>query len=330
MWSEKAKSDAVANDGGAQQVDVTPQEVRDKCKAAWETPTRRLIDAAADRGARVCQSQSLSLWSLRPNDVDDYCKRRWRWSASDSLPVHFSEGYALKTQTAPPACPARPARPGAKEGGCCASCGGDGGSGAKDDEGDSVVKEDEKSERGSPLGDARGKALDVGGDSLKSGGSGASRARESLQLAGQSAPRVAFIDEVDALGRRRSDDDSSSSERDQALSELLACLDGFKGSPLGRSVDRRREARPRAQESLRLEASASTAARPLAAPRATSSWRRALGLPLQSGAREARRREERERVDGRRRFALHASSLGGRALLPPLDAAGEPVVVDDA
>ena len=45
-------------------------------------------------------------------------------------------------------------------------------------------------------------------------GVGASRIRELFDMASQNVPCIIFIDEIDALGRKRGNDDSSNSEKD--------------------------------------------------------------------------------------------------------------------
>lgn len=58
-------------------------------------------------------------------------------------------------------------------------------------------------------------------------GVGASRVRDLFNKARQAAPCVIFIDELDAVGRKRSVRVSGNDERDQTLNQLLVELDGF-------------------------------------------------------------------------------------------------------
>ncbi len=66
MWNEQIKNNIIANKGSIQQLTMLPEHIRNKYKIVWEMPMKHLIDMAADRGAFICQSQSLNLWMEDP------------------------------------------------------------------------------------------------------------------------------------------------------------------------------------------------------------------------------------------------------------------------
>jgi ribonucleotide reductase alpha subunit len=66
MWNEQVKNNIIQNKGSIQQLNMLPDHIREKYKIVWEIPMKHLIDMSADRGAYICQSQSLNLWMEDP------------------------------------------------------------------------------------------------------------------------------------------------------------------------------------------------------------------------------------------------------------------------
>ena len=67
LWNDEVKDNIVINKGSIQHIDCIPQHIKEKYKIVWEIPMRHMIDMAADRGAFICQSQSLNLWIEDPD-----------------------------------------------------------------------------------------------------------------------------------------------------------------------------------------------------------------------------------------------------------------------
>lgn len=66
LWNPTLKNQLIAANGSIQQIAGIPQELKDLYKTAWEIKQKNLIDMAADRGAFICQSQSLNLFLAEP------------------------------------------------------------------------------------------------------------------------------------------------------------------------------------------------------------------------------------------------------------------------
>jgi ribonucleoside-diphosphate reductase alpha subunit len=70
VWSTELKDKIVAKGGSIQGLETIPLETQALYKTVWELKQKTLIDLAADRGAYICQSQSLNLFVADP----DYSK----------------------------------------------------------------------------------------------------------------------------------------------------------------------------------------------------------------------------------------------------------------
>ena len=61
-------------------------------------------------------------------------------------------------------------------------------------------------------------------------GMGASKVRDLFKQAEEKAPCIVFIDEIDAIGKKRDGQYGGNDERDQTLNQLLTEMDGFEGN----------------------------------------------------------------------------------------------------
>ncbi|MFN6946332.1 MAG: ribonucleoside-diphosphate reductase subunit alpha, partial [Cytophagaceae bacterium] len=67
LWNDKMKNKLIEANGSIQNIPEIPQHIKDLYKTVWEIKQKTLIDMAADRGAYICQSQSLNIHIQDPN-----------------------------------------------------------------------------------------------------------------------------------------------------------------------------------------------------------------------------------------------------------------------
>jgi len=67
LWNENMKNRLIAANGSVQHLPEVPQNIKDIYKTVWEISQKIIIDMAADRGAYICQSQSMNVFLQEPN-----------------------------------------------------------------------------------------------------------------------------------------------------------------------------------------------------------------------------------------------------------------------
>ncbi len=67
LWNESMKNKLIEANGSVQNIPEIPQNIKDLYKTVWEISQKTIMDMSADRGAYICQSQSLNIHIKDPN-----------------------------------------------------------------------------------------------------------------------------------------------------------------------------------------------------------------------------------------------------------------------
>ncbi|MEN9395185.1 MAG: hypothetical protein RL362_1406 [Bacteroidota bacterium] len=67
VWNEDVKNKLIANNGSVQNIAEVPDNLKALYKTAWELSQKAIIDMSAERGAYICQSQSLNIFMENAN-----------------------------------------------------------------------------------------------------------------------------------------------------------------------------------------------------------------------------------------------------------------------
>ena len=95
LWDNDMKNKIIAENGSVQNIPEIPAEIKELYKTVWEIKMRNIIDMAADRGAYICQSQSLNLFVSSPNAAKLTSMHFYAWKKGLKTGMYY-----LRTQAA--------------------------------------------------------------------------------------------------------------------------------------------------------------------------------------------------------------------------------------
>jgi ribonucleoside-diphosphate reductase alpha chain len=95
LWNNDIKNKIISANGSVQDIAEIPADIKELYKTVWEIKMRTIIDMAADRGAYICQSQSLNLFVSSPNASKLTSMHFYAWKKGLKTGMYY-----LRTQAA--------------------------------------------------------------------------------------------------------------------------------------------------------------------------------------------------------------------------------------
>jgi len=95
LWTNNMKDRIITANGSIQDIAEIPTDIKELYKTVWEIKMRNIIDMAADRGAYICQSQSLNLFINSPNASKLTSMHFYAWKKGLKTGMYY-----LRTQAA--------------------------------------------------------------------------------------------------------------------------------------------------------------------------------------------------------------------------------------
>ena len=89
IWNQDIKNNIILNKGSIQYINNIPEFIKEKYKIVWEIPMKHLIDMAKDRGAFICQSQSLNLWMEDPDAKSLTNMHFYSWNSGLKTGIYY-------------------------------------------------------------------------------------------------------------------------------------------------------------------------------------------------------------------------------------------------
>jgi len=89
LWSVDMKNEIIEQKGSIQKINSIPQKIKNKYKIVWDMSMKRLIDMAKERGAFICQSQSMNLWVEDPNYKNLTSMHFYAWNSGLKTGIYY-------------------------------------------------------------------------------------------------------------------------------------------------------------------------------------------------------------------------------------------------
>ena len=96
LWDEDMKYKLIARNGSVQDIPEIPQDLKDLYKTAWEISQKAIIDMSADRGAFICQSQSLNIFMENANFKKLSSMHFYAWKAGLKTGTYYLRTKAAR------------------------------------------------------------------------------------------------------------------------------------------------------------------------------------------------------------------------------------------
>ena len=122
LWDDDMKNRLIAANGSVQNIPEIPENLKVLYRTAWEIPQRAILDMAADRGAYICQSQSLNVFMENVNNSKLTSMHFYAWkkglktgmyylrtkAATDAIKFTVDKKYKTQPQAEQAAAAAKP------------------------------------------------------------------------------------------------------------------------------------------------------------------------------------------------------------------------------
>lgn len=89
LWNDTMKNKLIAANGSVQAIAEIPAHLKELYKTAWEIKQKTIIDMSADRGAYICQSQSLNIFMTDPNFAKLTSMHFYSWKAGLKTGMYY-------------------------------------------------------------------------------------------------------------------------------------------------------------------------------------------------------------------------------------------------